>query len=247
MSGHSHWATVKHRKGAADAKKGKVFSKLARYIMIAAKQGGSDPNMNIKLLYAIEKARAANMPKDNIERAIKKGAGELAGVTFEEFVYEGYGPGGVAIMVEILTDNRNRTNHEIRRIFENNGATPGAANSVSWLFERKGLITIPQNAVAEDQIIADALDVGADDVEPSSDVYEITCSPTNFEKIKNSLQAKYSIRSSELTLIPKNYIKVDEAIGKKLLTLMDELEEHEDTQNVYSNFDLPQTLLVENT
>ena len=247
MSGHSHWASIKHKKGAVDAKKGKAFSKLARYIMIAAKQGGSgDPNMNIRLLYAVEKAKASNMPRENIERAIKKGTGELEGTTFEETLYEGYGPGGAAVMLDILTDNKNRTLGELRKIFDSHGATTASANAVAWQFEKKGLITISAAGVSEDQLISDALDGGADNVELSGDIYEVTAAPSDFEAVKKALTAKkYKFTSCELTFLPKNYVPVNEHEGKKWLTLIEHLEDHDDVQNVYANFELPESMVVE--
>ncbi len=244
MSGHSHWATIKHKKGAADAKKGKLFSKLARAIQLAAKEGGGNPEMNIKLQYAIEEARAANMPRENIERSIKRGTGEIAGVSYEVSNYEGYGPGGVAIMVEALTDNKNRTSHEIRKIFETNGGNLGATNCVAYMFQRKGVITIPTSAAGEDQIMADVLDAGAENLETVGDAYFITCAPADFENLKKALAAKrYPIRSSELTLLPKDNVKVDEETGRKVLALMDALDEIEDVQKIYANFELPDTLV----
>ncbi|OHB77353.1 MAG: transcriptional regulator [Planctomycetes bacterium RBG_16_59_8] len=241
MSGHSHWATIKHKKGATDAKKGKMFSKCARYVMVAAKSGGGDPTMNIKLQYAIDKAKAVNMPKENIDRAIKKGIGELDGVIFEETVYEAYGAGGAAIMVEALTDNKNRTGSEVRKILESRGGSMGSANCVSWLFERKGLILIPNENVSEDDLMTVALDAGADNVELSGEDYEVTSPIPAFAALKETLSKKYRIKSGELTLIPKNLVAVGQEDGKKLLALMEELDEHDDVQNVYSNFDLPET------
>jgi YebC/PmpR family DNA-binding regulatory protein len=242
MSGHSHWASIRHKKEDVDAKKGKVFSKIARYIMIATKQGGADPSMNLKLQYAIEEARSVNMPKENIERAIKKGSGEQGSTAFENVIYEGYGPGGVAIMVDAITDNKNRTSHEIRRIFENNGANLGSANCVSWMFERKGLITIGGSDATEDTLLADALECGAENVELAGDVYEITSSVVDFENVKKKLSAKYKLKSAEITMVPKSYVSVDETAGKKLLEFMNAIEDHEDVQKVYSNFELPPSL-----
>jgi YebC/PmpR family DNA-binding regulatory protein len=243
MAGHSHWASIKHKKGAADAKKGKLFSKLARALQIAAKEGGGNPDSNLKLQYAIEEARAANMPRENIERAIKRGTGEIAGVTYESVTYEGYGPGGVAVMVECLTDNKNRTAHEIRKIFENNGGNLGASGCVAYLFQRKGAITIPLSAAGEDQMMADALEAGAENMEVSGDAYLITCIPQDFEAVKKALGAKYPLRSSELTLLPKDYVKVDEETGRKVLALMDALDDSDDVQKVHTNFELPETLV----
>src|SRR5271169_4421797 len=186
MSGHSHWATIKHKKGAVDAKRGKLWSKLSRAIIIAARHGGGDPSMNLKLRYAIDKARAVSMPKDNIERAIKRGTGEVEGLIFEEITYEGFGPGGVAVLVEVLTDNRNRTNGEIRKIFERGGGNMGSAGCVGYLFERKGLFTVPTRGVDEDALMGIVLEAGADDMKPAGDVYEITCDPSQFNKVQEA-------------------------------------------------------------
>jgi YebC/PmpR family DNA-binding regulatory protein len=243
MSGHSHWATIKHKKGAADAKKGKLFSKLARVIQIAAKEGGGKPDMNIKLQYAIEEARAANMPRDNIERAIKRGTGELAGVTYESVTYEGYAPGGVAIMVDTLTDNKNRTASEMRKIFENSGGNLGGANCVAYMFQRKGVIAIPTTAASEDQMMSDVLDAGAENLETTGDAYFVTCAVADFEAVKKALSKKHSFRSSELTLLPKDYVRVDEDAGRKILHLMEALDDSEDVQKVYTNFELPESLV----
>ncbi|MFH1227675.1 MAG: YebC/PmpR family DNA-binding transcriptional regulator [Planctomycetota bacterium] len=241
MSGHSHWSTIKHKKGAADAKKGKEFSKAVRLLMVAARDGGSDPSKNIKLQYAMDKARSVNMPAENVERAIKKGAGELEGVRLESSMFEGYGPKGVAIMVEVLTDNRNRTTPEIRKIFDGRGGSLGGANSVSWMFERKGLLTIPAAKINEDEIITIALEVGADDASLSGDIFEIICAPDQMENIKKSLAAKgFTPQTSEVTYIPKNYISLDKDSGQKILALMEALEDQEDVQNVYANFDIPE-------
>ncbi len=243
MSGHSHWATIKHKKGAADARKGKLFSKLARVIHVAAREGGGNPDMNIKLQYAIEEARAANMPRDNIERAIKRGTGELAGVTYESVTYEGYAPGGVAIMVDTLTDNKNRTASEMRKIFEGAGGNLGSAGCVSYMFHRKGVITIPTTAAGEDQMMSDVLDAGAENLETSGDAYFITSAVADFEAVKKALAKKHSLRTTELTLLPNDYIKVDEDAGRKILHLMETLDDSEDVQKVYTNFELPETLV----
>src|SRR5438034_3170739 len=188
MSGHSHWATIRHKKGAIDAKRGKLFSKLSRAIIIAARHGGGDPEMNLKLRYAIDKARQVSMPKDNIERAVKRGTGELEGQTLEEITYEGYGPGGVAIMVEVLTDNRNRTAGEIRKIFERSGGKMGSAGCVSYLFERKGIFGIDANQADEDTLMSLALDAGADDLKRVGSTFEITCDPTAFSAVQVAIQ-----------------------------------------------------------
>jgi len=244
MSGHSHWATIKHKKGAADAKKGKLFSKIARLIILAARQGGGDPKMNLKLAYALEEARAANMPKDNVERAIKRGTGELEGVSYEEVTYEGYGPGGVAFLVEALTDNKNRSAAEIRKTFEGVGGNLGTTGSVRRLFERKGLINVSAAGISEDQLMSDVLDAGADNLERSGEVFEITASPADFDKVRKALaEKKYKIESSELAMIPSLSVPVDEQIGAKILRLMEALDESDDVQKIYANFELPESLL----
>jgi YebC/PmpR family DNA-binding regulatory protein len=243
MSGHSHWATIKHKKGAADAKRGKLWSKLARAIQIAAKEGGGNPDMNIKLANAIAEARAESMPRDNIERSIKRGTGEIAGITYEAISYEGYGPGGVAIMVDALTDNKNRTASEMRKIFENGGGNLGGAGCVAYLFQRKGVLTIPTSAAGEDQMMTDVLDAGAENMETTGDAYFITTAPADFEAVKKALAKKYAFRSSELTLIPKDTVKVDEETGRKILALMEAIDDSDDVQKIYTNFELPETLV----
>src|SRR5713226_3686814 len=188
MSGHSHWATIKHKKGAVDAKRGKLWSKLSRAIIIAARHGGGDPTMNLKLRYAIDKARAVSMPRDNIDRAIKRGTGEIEGVVYEEITYEGYGPGGVSIMVDVLTDNRNRTSGEVRKIFERGGGHMGSAGCVGFLFERKGVLAVSAQGNDEDTLMSIALDAGADDLKSSGSLFDITCDPTQFNKVQEALQ-----------------------------------------------------------
>jgi YebC/PmpR family DNA-binding regulatory protein len=243
MSGHSHWATIKHKKGAADAKKGKAFSKIARLIQLAAREGGGDPDMNVKLQYAIDEAKAVNMPRDNIDRAVKRGTGEIAGAILETVTYEGYGPGGVAIMAEALTDNKNRTASEVRKIFEGSGGNLGGANCVGYLFHRKGTITIPVSAAGEDQMMSDVLDSGAENMETSGDAYFITTAPADFESVKKALSKKYKLRSSQLTLLAKDMMKVDDEIGRKALHLMEALDDSDDVQNVYTNFEIPESLV----
>lgn len=246
MSGHSHWAGIKYRKAAVDARKGKVFSKLARQIIIAARDGGADLETNIKLRYAVDKARAVSMPKDNIERAIKRGTGQLDGAQFEEVTYEGYGPGGIAIMVEALTDNKNRTSSEIRKIFDTRGGSLGATNCVAWLFETKGFFTLPADSISEDELMAIALDIGAENMELSGKTFEITCDPKDFESVKHGLSARnVSLERAEITKIPKSYIKLAQEEGRKILSLVDAIEGHDDVHNVYANFDVPDELLEE--
>jgi YebC/PmpR family DNA-binding regulatory protein len=246
MSGHSHWATIKHKKGALDAKRGKIWSKIARMIIVAAKNGGGDPDSNLALRYAIDKGKAANMPKDTIDKAIKKGTGEAGGVSFEEVFYEGYGPSGVAIMIEVLTDNRNRTGPEIRRIFEKHGSALGSAGCVSWMFSKKGLITIKASAIGEDELMEMALSLGADDIINTGTVYEITCPPIAYEGLKKALEAKnIPIESSDISMIPQNTIAIsDEHVAKKILGLMEAVEDHDDVQNAYANFDIPEEIIA---
>jgi YebC/PmpR family DNA-binding regulatory protein len=239
MSGHSHWATIKHKKGAADAKKGAAFSKVSKLLMSAARSGGADPKTNLKLSYAIERARECNMPKDTVEKAIKKGTGELPGQVFEETIYEGYAAGGVAVMIDALTDNKNRTTAEMRRIFDNYNGALGASNSVSWMFERKGLFTVAAAGVTEDTLMGVALDAGADNFELAGDLFEITCDSKEFEKVKNALAAaKVQTASAEQTMIPKNFVTVGPDMAKKVISLLADLEEHDDVQNVYANADI---------
>ncbi len=246
MSGHSHWATIKRKKSAVDAKRGKEFSKLTKAIMIAAKQGGGNPDMNLKLQYAIEKAKQANLPKDNIERAIKKATGELAGVNYDEIVYEGYGPGGVAIIIEVLTDNRNRTAPEMRKIFDKAGGNLGESGCVSWMFEKKGLIIVEHGCIDEDDLMSMVLDVGAEDMERVGDTYQIICAPSDFENVKKELIAKgVESKEAELSLIPSSFIEVNEKDGKRMIDLMDVIENHDDVQNVYANFNLSESQLIE--
>lgn len=246
MSGHSHWATIKRKKGAIDAKRGKEFSKLTKAIMQAAKQGGGDPDMNLKLQYAIDKAKQSNLPKENIERSIKKATGELENVNFYEFIYEGYGPGGAAVIMEILTDNRNRTASEIRKILDKAGGNLGETGCVSWMFEKKGLIVVDCSSVDEDDLMTMVLDTGAEDMERVGDTYQITCSQSDFESIKKELNdRKIDCKESELGLIPSSYVELNEKDGRRMIDLMEMLENHDDVQNVYANFNLSESLLVE--
>ena len=245
MSGHSHWATIKHKKGAIDAKRGKLWSKLSRAIIIAAKNGGGDPVMNLKLRYAIDKAREVSMPKDNIERAIKRGTGEQEGVTFEELTYEGFGPDGVAILVDVLTDNRNRTNGEVRKIFERGGGKMGSSGNVAFLFERKGLIAVESAGVDEDNLMGIALDAGAEDLKNQGDVFEITTDPTAFTKVKEAIEAAgIKIANAELSQVAKAARDVDEETGRKVARLMESLDDHDDVQNVYTDANLTAAMMA---
>jgi YebC/PmpR family DNA-binding regulatory protein len=246
MGGHSHWAGIKHKKAITDAKKGKVFTRLIREITIAARMGGGDPGSNARLRKAIDDARAANMPSDNVKRAIKKGTGEIPGAMFEELLFEGYGPGGIAIIADATSDNKNRTTSEIRRIFSNHGGNLGESGSVGWIFENRGYITVKKSAVAEDKLMDLVLELGADDLKSDeAEVYEIFTTPQTFDAVKNGLAArKIPVESAEVTKIPKNEVPVDEATAGKVLSLINELEEHDDIKTVYANFDIPDQVLA---
>ena len=241
MSGHSKWATIKHAKGAADAKRGQLFTKFIKEISIAARMGGGDPAANPRLRTAILKARAANMPKDNIERAIKKGTGELGGATYEEKLYEGYGPGGVAILVEVLTDNNNRAAANVRNIFSKSGGNLGATGSVAYMFNRKGVIEYDAEVVNEDEVMDAALEAGADDIVTEDGIITVTTDPTSFESVLEVLQGKgYESVSAEVAMVPDMYSAVDNETATKLQKLIDRLEEDDDVQNVYTNADFPE-------
>jgi YebC/PmpR family DNA-binding regulatory protein len=244
MSGHSHWATIKHKKGAIDAKRGKLWSKLSRAIIIAARHGGGDPTMNLKLRYAIDKARQVSMPKDNIERAIKRGTGETEGLVFEEITYEGIGPGGVAYLVDVVTDNRNRTAGEIRKIFERGGGKMGSAGNVAFRFERKGLFSVNAQGVDEDTLMGIVLDAGADDLKRAGSTFEITCDPSLFAKVQEALQ-KNNIPTvlAEISQLPKAPIDVDKETALKVLRLHESLDDHDDVQNVYTDMNMSETIL----
>ena len=246
MSGHSHWATIKHKKGAIDAKRGKLFSKLSRAIIIAARHGGGDPEMNLKLRYAIDKARAVSMPKDNIERAVKRGTGEVEGLTFEEITYEGYGPGGVAFLVDVVTDNRNRTAGEIRKIFERGGGKLGSAGNVAFRFERKGVFSVHADGADEDTLMGVALDAGAEDMKRSGSTFDITCDPSVFSKVQEALQ-KNNIPTvvSEISQVAKAPIDADAETARKVVRLMEALDDHDDVQNVYSDLNMSEELMAE--
>jgi YebC/PmpR family DNA-binding regulatory protein len=245
MSGHSHWANIQHKKGAVDAKRGRLWSKLSRAIMVASKNGGSDPVMNIRLRVAIEAARSVSMPKDNIDRAVKKGAGELEGVTFDEITYEGFGPGGVAILVDILTDNRNRTNGEVRKIFEKAGGNMGAPGCVAYMFERKGLFSIAAKDADEDTLMGIALDAGADDVKNVGDAFEITCDPTIFTQVKAVLEKNnLTPAMAAITQIGKVPVDCDTETGQKVLKLIEALDDHDDVQHVYSNLNVTDAMMA---
>jgi YebC/PmpR family DNA-binding regulatory protein len=246
MSGHSHWATIKHKKGALDAKRGKLWSKLARQIIVAAKSGGGDPEMNLTLRYAIDKAKEANMPKDTIEKAIKRGTGESEGITFESIQYEGYGPSGVAIVVEVLTDNRNRTGPEIKRIFEKHGGSLGTPGCVSWSFKQKGMITVATDKVNEDDLMELALSAGAEDMQNTGKLYEITSEPADYEGLKKALQEKgIPIETAEVAKVPQTTVSIaDENTARKVVSLMEAFDDHDDVQNAYANFDIPEEVMA---
>jgi len=244
MSGHSKWSTIKRRKGAQDAKRGKIFTKLIREITIAARMGGKDQTGNARLRSAIAAARAVNMPKDNIERAIKKGTGELEGYSLEEAIYEGYGPGGVAILVEALTDNRNRTTAELRYVLNKHGGNLGEAGCVAWMFDKKGLIVFNGAEVDEDEIMEIALEAGAEDVKGEDDQIEVITLQADFEEVKKSFEEqdiKYDL--AEVSMIPQNTVKLDEKQAQQMLKLMDALEDSDDVQNVYANFDIDEEIM----
>jgi YebC/PmpR family DNA-binding regulatory protein len=245
MSGHSHWAKIKRAKGSNDAKRGVVWSKLARRIIVAAKSGGGNPDENLTLRYAIDEAKAANMPKDTITNAIKKGAGELGAESYESIMYEGYGPGGVAFLVDCLTNNRARTAPEMRKIFERGGGQLGTGNCVAWMFEQKGTFAITGENIVEDQLMEIALDAGAEDVTHDGDLFEVTCAPHEFHKVKSALAAaKIETVSAQIAMVPKTTVPVEAGKAKQVVHLMEALEEHEDVQNVYANFDISEDALA---
>jgi YebC/PmpR family DNA-binding regulatory protein len=245
MSGHSKWSSIKHKKGAADAKRGQLFSKLSRAIIIAARDGGPDPAANAALAAAVQKARDNSMPKDNIERAIGRGAGSAGDAdAYETVTYEGYGPGGVALLVEAVTDNRNRTAAEVRHIFGRNDGNLGGSGAVAWLFDRKGVILVPGTADEEDVMLA-AADAGADDVQLEGSSYEVTTAPDDLARVRQALEeAGIEVESAELSMLPRTTVQIgDETAARKLLRLMDALDENDDVQDVYANFDIPEGIL----
>ncbi|MCI0703527.1 MAG: YebC/PmpR family DNA-binding transcriptional regulator [Planctomycetia bacterium] len=247
MAGHSHAKNIMRHKAVVDAKRGKVFSKLSRYIIIAAKNGGGDPAMNLPLRYAIDKARAVSMPKDNIEKAIKRGTGELEGVSYDEIMYEGYGPGGVAVLVEVLTDNRNRTNGEIKKIFERANANVGVPGSVAYLFDRKGFFAIDATKYPdEDALMAIALEAGADDMKREGDMFEITTDPSNFSAVMEAIKkANIETVEAEVKYLSKMQKDIDVETGKKVVKFIDALDDHDDVQNVYTDANLTEEMTAE--
>ena len=239
MSGHSKWHTIKHKKGALDAKRGKVFTKLIKEITVAARTGGGDPDANARLRKAITDAKAQNMPNDTIDRAVKRGTGDLEGVNYEEITYEGYGPNGVAVMVETMTDNRNRTVAELRHLFTKNGGNLGESGSVAWMFDKKGLIIVDKETKSEDELFEIAIEAGADDLQTEGDVFEIYTAPENFEAVDDAIKkAGVEPQASEISMIPQNYIKLEGADAKQMLKLYEAIDDHDDVQKVYSNFDI---------
>jgi YebC/PmpR family DNA-binding regulatory protein len=239
MSGHNKWSTIKHKKGAADAKRGKLFSKVIKEITIAARFGGGDPEGNPRLRTALNAARAANMPKDNVDRAIKRGTGEIAGVNYEEVTYEGYGPGGVAVIVETLTDNKNRTVAEIRHIFEKYNGSLGESGCVSWIFNKQGVVEVEGANLDEDEVMEVALESGAQDVKKEGHSYEITTEPADFEAVRSAVEAKgWKIELAEITMIPQNTVKLGGKKAEQMLKMMDALDDNEDMQKVFANFDI---------
>ena len=245
MAGHSHWAGIKHKKALIDNRRGKLWSKLSKAIIIAAKAGGGDPATNLRLRYAINDAKAVSVPKDNIERAIKKGTGELEGANFEEVLYEGYGPGGVAVLCDILTDNRNRTAGEVRKLFEIAGGKLGATGCVAWMFDRKGLLVIPADQTDEDTLMEMALEAGADDVRRAGENFEVICDPEVYTSISEAIDSgglKTEVR--QITRIPKDTVDLDAESGRAVLRLMDALDDHDDVQNVAANFNIPDDALA---
>jgi len=249
MSGHSRWAGIKHKKGLIDVKRGKTFTKIGREIMIAAKIAGGAPESNPRLRKAMDDARAVNMPSDNIKKAIQRGTGELPGMTYEELVYEGYGPSGVAVIVEATTDNKNRTVGEIRRIFSDHGGNLGEVGAVGWMFEQKGILVVEKLKSTEEQLMSVALDAGADDIKTDDpEHFEVLTSPSDFPKVKKALEdQKIPITSSEVTLVPKNYVKLIGDTALQMIKLMDDLEDHDDVKTVHANFDIAKEILEAHT
>jgi YebC/PmpR family DNA-binding regulatory protein len=244
MSGHSKWASIKHKKGAADAKRGKVFSRLNKEIMVAARLGGGDPGGNPRLRSAIQAAKTENMPKDNIERAIKKGTGELEGASYEECNYEAYGPGGVAIMIDCLTDNKNRTVAEVKHIFERHGGNLGEPGCVSWIFEKKVLIVFERENVEEERLLELALDAGAEDIKEEDTQFEILTDPSDFESVRKAFDDDgLSYTVAEVSMIPQNTVSLEGRDVERMLNLMETLEEHDDINHVYANFDIPDEVM----
>lgn len=246
MAGHSHWANISRKKGLIDAKRGKLWSRLSKLIIVAARTGGGDPSANLRLRYCIDDARAVSMPKENITRAIKRGTGELEGGNLESMLYEGYGPSGVAVICEILTDNRNRTAPEIRKIFEMAGGNLGATGCVAYMFETKGLVMIAADQATEDDLLEIVMEAGGDDVTTVGESFQLTCPPDRFVPLKQALEArKIAVESSEITRIPNTTVTLDVESAKTVLALMEKLDDHDDVQAAYANFDIPEDALAQ--
>ncbi len=244
MSGHSKWSSIKHKKGAVDAKRGKIFTKLIKEITVAARMGGGDPDSNPRLRTAIQAAKNDNMPKDNIERAIKKGTGELEGVNYEESIYEGYGPGGVAILIETLTDNKNRAVADIRHIFSKNGGSLGENGCVAWMFEKKGYINVEKNGVDEDALMEVSIEAGADDVRDEDDSFEVITAPEDFEMVKSAIEsAAIPYLLAEITMLPQSITNLEGKEAEQMVRLMEALEDCDDVQKVYTNADIPDEIV----
>jgi YebC/PmpR family DNA-binding regulatory protein len=244
MSGHSKWSSIKHKKAAVDAKRGKMFTKLIKEITVAAREGGGDPDANPRLRTAVANAKAQNMPNETIERGILRGTGQLPGTSYEEIIYEGYGPKGVAIIVEVVTDNRNRSTSDLRNILSKNGGNLGERGCVSWMFDKKGLVVIDKDKADEDDLILIALDAGAEDIKSEDDSYEIITEPQHFESVRDAIQeAGIETALEEISMIPQTTVKLDGKEALQLLKIIEGLEEHDDVQNVYSNFDIPDELI----
>lgn len=246
MSGHSKWSTIKHKKGKEDAKRGKLFSKLSRYITVAAREGGGNLDMNASLAAAVGKAKDFSMPADNIDRAIKRGTGEIAGASYEQITYEGYGPDGVAVIVEVMTDNRNRTAADMRHAFAKYNGNLGTSGSVSWMFDRKGVILVPKKELAEDKIFDMAIEAGAEDINTEDDHYEVVTEPSELMEIKSKLEEiGLELASAELTMLPKSPTPLDKEQARRVLRLLDVLEDNDDVQEVYANFDISDDIMEE--
>lgn len=244
MSGHSKWSSIKHKKGAADAKRGRIFTRLIKEITVAARMGGGDPDGNPRLRTAIAAAKAENMPKDNIERAIKKGTGELEGVSYDEVTYEGYGPGGVAMLIECLTDNKNRTVADIKHIIDRHGGNLGEPGCVAWMFEKRGMIIFDRDKVEEEKLLDIALEAGADDVREEETEFEVVISPSDFETVKTAFDdsdLEYTV--AEISMVPQNTIKLEGKKAEQMLNLMESLEDNDDVNNIYANFDIPDEVM----
>jgi YebC/PmpR family DNA-binding regulatory protein len=246
MSGHSKWSTIKRKKGKEDQKRGRVFSRLAREIIVAARAGGGDPGANTRLRVAIQAAKVANMPADNIARAIKRGTGEVEGAQFEEVVYEAYGPGGVAMCVEVMTDNKNRTTPEIRHLLDRHGGSMAEAGAVTWMFERKGMVVVDKGRATEEQLMEAVLDAGAEDLRPGDDVFEIYCPPERLADVTDALaKAGVEFATAEVSLVPKSVVPLEGKNAAKFLKLLEALEDHDDVQAVFANFDIPASVMEE--